>query len=67
MVQAGPYAIAEDAGDAITPSATSEPEAMTLPGADSGSQPTVAGDASLPIGEAGHGPTSPCDLSGRAR
>ena len=38
---------------------------MTLPGADSGSQPTVAGDASLPIREAGHGPTSPCDLSGR--
>jgi hypothetical protein len=41
---------------------------MTLPDATAGSPPAAAVDAGLPSanpGEAGPGPTSPCDLSGR--
>jgi hypothetical protein len=68
VVQPGPYGIAEDAGAAPAPSATSEPAWMTLPDADAGSPRTATVDASLPSAnhnEAGPGATSACDLSGR--
>jgi hypothetical protein len=65
MVQPGPYANADDAGLMTAPSATTQP---TGPTPDAGSPPSATIDASLPTNsssEASHGPTSPCDLSGR--
>jgi hypothetical protein len=69
VVQPGSYGIADDAGSATIPPATSEPTGMiTVPGADAGSRPAAPVDASVPSAnpsEAGPGATSPCDLSGR--
>jgi hypothetical protein len=68
VVQSGPYGAAEDAGPETSPLGTSEPTAMTLPDADTGSRLAAPVDASLPSAspsEPGTGAPPPCDLSGR--